>query len=383
MSAEASNSKLAVALSGGVDSAVTALLLTRAGLRPTAIYMNNWEMDDEGECPGEVDARDAAAIAARLDLPFHVRNLAAVYWERVFEHFLAEHRAGRTPNPDVLCNREVKFSALVEAADALGAEQVATGHYARLDQLDGRWRLLKAVDEGKDQSYFLYLLDQQQLARARFPLGELRKAEVRRLASEAGLAVATKKDSTGICFIGERSYRPFLQRFLPRQPGPILSDQGQPLGEHEGLAFYTLGQRGGLGIGGIRGSSEAPWYVLAKRVPDNTLIVGQGVDHPALYSTELWTGAGHFIAGAAPAGSFRAHAKTRYRQPDQVCDVEVLPDGSWHLRFEQPQRAVTPGQSVVLYQGVECLGGAVIERSDAVVPLDDRSPIAATSTLRA
>ena len=205
-------SELAVALSGGVDSAVTALLLTRAGLRPTAIYMNNWEMDDGGECPGEVDARDAAAIATQLGLPFHVRNLAAVYWERVFEHFLAEHRAGRTPNPDVLCNREVKFSALVEAADALGASQIATGHYARLRQQHGRWQLLKGLDENKDQSYFLHLLDQRQLARARFPLGEMHKSEVRRLASEAGFAVAAKKDSTGICFIGERSYRPFLQQ---------------------------------------------------------------------------------------------------------------------------------------------------------------------------
>ncbi len=369
MSTEFTRPELAVALSGGVDSAVTALLLTRAGLRPTAIYMNNWEMDDEGDCPGEIDARDAAAIAARLGLPFHVRNLAAIYWERVFEHFLAEHRAGRTPNPDVLCNREVKFSALVEAAEALGATQIATGHYARLQQLDGRWRLLKALDESKDQSYFLHLLDQRQLAHARFPLGELHKAEVRRLASEAGLAVATKKDSTGICFIGERSYRPFLQRFLPRQPGPVLSDCGQTLGEHEGLAFYTLGQRGGLGIGGVQGRPEAPWYVLAKRASDNSLIVGQGVDHPALYSRQLWTGTGHFIAGTAPAGSFRAHAKTRYRQPDQLCEVDVLPDGNWHLRFEQPQRAVTPGQSVVLYQGAECLGGAVIESNDAAVPL--------------
>lgn len=360
-------SKLAVALSGGVDSAVTALLLTRAGLRPTAIYMNNWEMDDSGECPGEVDARDAAAIAARLDLPFHVRNLAAVYWERVFEHFLAEHRAGRTPNPDVLCNREVKFSALVEAADALGASQIATGHYARLRQIDGRWQLLKGLDPNKDQSYFLHLLDQHQLARARFPLGELDKTEVRRLAHEAGLSVAAKKDSTGICFIGERSYRPFLQRFLPRQPGPILSDRGEQLGEHEGLPFYTLGQRGGLGIGGVRGSSEAAWYVLAKRPHDNTLIVGQGVDHPALYSTELWTGAGHFIAGEPPGRHFRAAAKTRYRQPDQPCAVEVLPDGRWHLRFDTPQRAVTPGQSVVLYQQSECLGGAVIETCNAAL----------------
>jgi tRNA-specific 2-thiouridylase len=381
MSGDHSKAALAIALSGGVDSAVTALLLTRAGLRPTAIYMNNWEMDDAGECPGEIDARDAAAIAARLELPFHVRNLAAVYWERVFEHFLAEHRAGRTPNPDVLCNREVKFSALVEAADALGASQVATGHYARLDQRNGRWRLLKAVDQSKDQSYFLHLLDQQQLARACFPLGELHKSEVRRLASEAGLAVAGKKDSTGICFIGERSYRPFLQRFLPRQPGPILSDRGQTLGTHEGLAFYTLGQRGGLGIGGVQGRPDAPWYVLAKRSDDNTLIVGQGVDHPALYSRELWTGEGHFIAGAAAAGRFEAHAKTRYRQPDQACEVEVLSDGSWHLRFEQPQRAVTPGQSVVLYRGDECLGGAVIDRCDAPAPLNRPSSNPASSAI--
>jgi tRNA-specific 2-thiouridylase len=363
--------ELAVALSGGVDSAVTALLLTRAGLRPAAIYMNNWEMDDGGECPGEIDARDAAAVASQLGLPFHVRNLAAVYWERVFEHFLAEHRAGRTPNPDVLCNREVKFSALVDAADVLGAKQIATGHYARLRRLDGRWQLLKALDESKDQSYFLHLLDQQQLARARFPLGEMHKTDVRRLATEAGFAVASKKDSTGICFIGERSYRPFLQRFLPRQPGPMLSDRGERLGEHEGLAFYTLGQRGGLRIGGVHGRPEAPWYVLAKRTQDNTLIVGQGVDHPALYSRQLWTGAGHFIAGQAPAARFRARAKTRYRQPDQSCEVEVRDDGSWHIRFDAPQRAVTPGQSVVLYADQECLGGAVIEGSDAVLEANE------------
>ena len=358
---------LAVALSGGVDSAVTAWLLSREQPGLPAIYMNNWEMDDDGSCPGEIDARDAAAVAAQLGLPFHVRNLAAVYWERVFEQFLAEHRRGRTPNPDVLCNREVKFSALVDAADALGAERIATGHYARIERHGTQWRLLKGLDANKDQSYFLHLLDQQQLSRACFPLGALHKPRVRQLAQEARLPVASKRDSTGICFIGERRHRPFLQRFLARQPGPIISDRGQRLGEHEGLAFYTLGQRGGLGIGGVEGAAAAPWYVLAKRSEDNALIVGQGVDHPWLYSRQLWTETGHFIAAEPPASRFVCVAKTRYRQPDQACSVSIDGDGRWQLRFAQPQRAVTPGQSVVLYDGERCLGGAVIEAGDAPV----------------
>lgn len=358
---------LAVALSGGVDSAVCALLLAREHPGLPAIYMNNWELEDEGQCPGEIDARDAAAVAAHLGIPFHVRNLAAVYWERVFEHFLAEHRAGRTPNPDVLCNREVKFSALVEAADALGAERIATGHYARIEGRAGQWKLLKGRDANKDQSYFLHLLDQAQLGRACFPLGAMEKPQVRALASAAGLPVAAKRDSTGICFIGERRHRPFLQRFLQRQPGPIYSDNGRLLGEHEGLAFYTLGQRGGLGIGGVEGAAEAPWYVLAKRLADNALIVGQGVDHPALYSRQVSTSVGHFMAGSPPARRFSASAKTRYRQPDQRCRVEVADDGCWQVHFEQPQRAITPGQSLVLYDGELCLGGAVMEHSDAAL----------------
>lgn len=366
----ASADPVVVGLSGGVDSAVTALLLQRQGRNPTAIFMHNWELDDaDGECPAEIDARDAAKVAAHIGIDFQVRNLSAAYWDRVFEHFLAEHRAGRTPNPDVLCNREVKFSAFADVARQMGAKRVATGHYARIDRSAATVKLLKGRDPGKDQSYFLHLLDQSQLALAEFPLGELLKSEVRQLATEAGLPVADKRDSTGICFIGEQPHRQFLQRFLHKNPGPMLTPEGLQLGEHQGLAFYTLGQRGGLSLGGQKGGSGEPWYVLHKRASDNALIVGQGGQHPALYADQLLTERGHFIAGTPPANEFRCAAKTRYRQPDQDCRVQVLEDGRWHLHFDQPQRAITPGQSVVLYRDEECLGGAVIASCNA--PLAD------------
>lgn len=355
-----------VGLSGGVDSAVTAMLLQQAGRAPTAIFMHNWELDDaEGDCPAEVDARDAAAVASHLGIEFQVRNLSAAYWDRVFEHFLAEHRAGRTPNPDVLCNREVKFSAFADVARQNGAERIATGHYARVDRGARLTKLLKGRDPGKDQSYFLHLLDQTQLSMAEFPLGELLKTEVRRLAGQADLPVASKRDSTGICFIGEQKHRDFLQRFLHKAPGPMLDTDGKELGQHEGLPFYTLGQRGGLGLGGQKSGTGEPWYVLHKRHADNTLIVGQGGQHPALYSTLVRTAPGHFISTAAPASQFECMAKTRYRQPDQPCTVAVRDDGSWQVAFAQAQRAVTPGQSLVLYDGDECLGGAVVEAMNA------------------
>lgn len=355
-----------VGLSGGVDSAVTAMLLQQAGRSPTAIFMHNWELDDaDGECPAEIDARDAAAVAKHLGIAFQVRNLSADYWDRVFEHFLAEHRAGRTPNPDVLCNKEVKFSAFADVARENGAERIATGHYARVAREGKLNKLLKGRDPGKDQSYFLHLLDQGQLNLAEFPLGDKIKSEVRTLAENAQIPVAAKRDSTGICFIGEQKHRPFLQRFLEKSAGPMVDTEGNQLGEHQGLPFYTLGQRGGLGLGGQKNGTGEPWYVLHKRAVDNALVVGQGVNHPALFATKLRSGPGHFISGAAPTRELRCMAKTRYRQPDQACSVSVQDDGTWRVTFAQAQRAATPGQSLVLYAGDECLGGAVIEASNA------------------
>ncbi|WP_440222504.1 tRNA 2-thiouridine(34) synthase MnmA [Dokdonella sp. MW10] len=354
-----------VGMSGGVDSSVTALLLQRAGVPIAGMFMQNWEEDERlGECHADQDRKDALAVCARLGIAFHARNFAAEYWDQVFEHFLAEYRAGRTPNPDVLCNREIKFRTFLDHARALGADTIATGHYARNDCVDGRWRLLRGVDHNKDQSYFLHALGQEQLAATRFPVGELPKPEVRRLAAEAALPTHAKKDSTGICFIGERDLRTFLSRYIPAQPGAIRTPDGETVGEHQGAWYYTLGQRGGLGIGGRRDSSGEPWYVVGKDVHANVVYAVQGGANDWLMSRRLAASGATWIDGAAPARAFRCTAKTRYRQPDQACLVRVDGD-TCEVVFDEAQRAVTPGQSVVFYDGPVCLGGAVIERSDA------------------
>lgn len=359
-----------VGMSGGVDSSVAALLLRDAGEPIAGLFMQNWADDGSGDCRAEDDRRDAVAVCGRLGIPIHFRDFSGEYWEGVFTHFLAEYAAGRTPNPDVLCNREIKFRHFLDAARDLGAECIATGHYARAENERGGWRLLRAHDRGKDQSYFLHQLGQEQLAATVFPLGDLPKADVRRIAAEAGLPTAEKKDSTGICFIGERDFREFLSRYLPARPGEMQTPDGRVVGTHPGVFFFTLGQREGLQIGGLRGFEAAPWYVVGKDVERNVLVVDQGSDSRYLLSDTTWTEGAHWIAGAPPAASFACTAQTRYRQHDQDCEVEVSGDGTLRVRFARPQRAVTPGQSLVLYDGDHCLGGAVIAATDA--PLERR-----------
>jgi tRNA-specific 2-thiouridylase len=355
-----------VGMSGGVDSSVTALLLARGGRRVAGLFMKNWEEDDvSGTCPAERDADDARAVAGHIGIPLHTRNFATEYWDGVFENFLAEHRAGRTPNPDVLCNREIKFKTFLEHAADLGAGRIATGHYARIARREGRWHLLKGRDPTKDQSYFLHALGQAQLAASEFPLGEFEKAEVRRIAAEAALPTATKKDSTGICFIGERDFRGFLARWVEPAPGPIVSASGEELGRHQGVMYYTLGQRDGLGIGGRAGGSGEPWYVVGKDLAGRRLIVDQGQHSPHLYARRLHAEQLTWVAGAAPARQIHCSAKVRYRQSDQACEVRISDDGTAEVRFAEPQRAVTPGQSVVFYDGDDCLGGGIIAATDA------------------
>jgi len=357
--------RVIVGMSGGVDSSVAALLLQRGGTPIAGMFMQNWEEDDRnGPCRADADRKDALAVCARLGIPLHMRNFAAEYWDQVFAHFLDEYRAGRTPNPDVLCNREIKFRTFLDHARALGAEKIATGHYARVDRVDGRWRLLRARDSAKDQSYFLHALQQEALSATLFPLGELEKTDVRAIAREASLPTHAKKDSTGICFIGERDFRSFLAGYIPAQPGEIRTPAGVNVGEHTGVFFYTLGQRSGLGIGGRAESGGDPWYVVGKDVTKNVLIAAQGNANEWLQSRKLHAAELTWIAGAAPAAEFRCLAKTRYRQADQACEVRI--SGSiCEVSFDEAQRAVTPGQSVVFYDGEVCLGGGVIQRSDA------------------
>ena len=357
--------KVMLGISGGVDSSVAALLLQQAGHQVEGLFMQNWEEDDRGgPCTSDADRKDAVAVCGRLGIPFHARNFAAEYWDGVFEHFLAEYRAGRTPNPDVLCNREIKFKTFLDEARALGADKIATGHYARVDRIDGRYRLLRARDANKDQSYFLHALGQQALAATLFPLGSIEKSEVRELARRAALPTHAKKDSTGICFIGERDFRQFLSQYIPARPGEMRTPEGTLIGEHQGVMYYTLGQRNGLGIGGRQGASGEAWFVVGKDVPANVLYVAQGGENHWLQSRRLRTEPVHWIAGAAPAEAFRCTARTRYRQADQDCEVSVG-EGGVEVRFDDPQRAVTPGQSVVFYAGEVCLGGAVIRSTDA------------------
>ncbi len=354
-----------VGVSGGVDSAVALLLLKQRGEAVAGLFMKNWEEEGEGGCRAEEDRRDALKVCAALDLPFHTANFAHEYWNGVFEHFIAEYRVGRTPNPDILCNREIKFRSFLDHARALGAERIATGHYARIERRGGHFRLLRGIDHAKDQSYFLHALGQEALSQTVFPIGELEKPQVRKLAEEAALPVHAKRDSTGICFIGERDFREFLARYLPVQPGDICDPQGVVLGQHQGVFFYTLGQREGLQLGGVRGRAQAPWFVVGKDVAGNRLYVDQGHDSEWLLSRRLRASSATWTAGVPAASRFRCSAKTRYRQLDVDCEVEVADDGRLEVRFDAPQRAVTPGQSVVFYLQEECLGGAVIDATDA------------------
>lgn len=353
-----------VGLSGGVDSSVAALLLLEQGYRVEGLFMKNWEEDDtDDHCAAAADLEDAAAVADRLGISLHRVNFSTEYWDWVFSRFLTEYRAARTPNPDILCNREIKFRAFLDHALDLGAERIATGHYARVARDHAGWHLRLAADGQKDQTYFLYLLGQHQLGHCLFPLGDLSKTEVREIARRAGLPTAEKKDSTGICFIGERRFRDFLARYLPRAPGPIETPEGSLIGEHQGLAYYTIGQRQGLGIGGVTGKAEAPWFVAHKDPVRNALILVQGHDHPLLMSKGLDGGAPHWIAAAPSAVPFACRLRTRHRQALEDCTLTELRDDRCRVHFAHPQRAVTPGQAAVFYRGEECLGGAVIERA--------------------
>ena len=352
--------RVVVGLSGGVDSAVAALLLKRAGYDAVGLFMKNWEDDDDDEyCSTRQDLVDAAAAADVIGIELEAVNFSAEYKDRVFAEFLREYSAGRTPNPDVLCNAEIKFKAFLDHAVRMGASKIATGHYARVKKQEGGFRLLRGKDAGKDQSYFLHRLDQAQLSRVMFPVGEMKKSEVRRLAAEAGLPNHAKKDSTGICFIGERPFREFLNRYLPRVPGPIKTPAGSVVGEHIGLAFYTVGQRKGIGLGGKRGGAGTPWYVAEKRLDTNELIVVQGHDHPLLMKKELTAADPAWVADPPPEKTVLS-AKTRYRQADAPCTLAKVLESGIRVEFASPQWAVTPGQSVVLYDGEVCLGGGFI-----------------------
>ena len=355
--------RVVLGISGGVDSAVAAALLVDAGLEVHALFMRNWEEDDDAYCTAAADLQDARRVCDELGIPLHTVNFAAEYRERVFRHFLDELAAGRTPNPDVACNREIKFGVCFEHAERLGARWFATGHYARTSTVDGRTLLLRATDRAKDQSYFLHTVPGALLARTMFPIGGLAKTEVRRIARERALPVHDKRDSTGICFVGERPFAEFLANYLPARPGDIETPEGRRLGRHRGLMYYTLGQRQGLEVGGVRGASEAPWYVAVKDLDRNVLVVVQEHDHPLLMSTEFDTLPADWIAGVPPARRFACAVKTRYRQADQSCIVELAADGGCRVRTREPQRAVTPGQSAVFYDGEACLGGAVIART--------------------
>lgn len=356
--------RIVVGMSGGVDSSVAALLLHQAGHEVIGVFMKNWdEQDADGVCTAQQDWEDVRAVAEQIGIPYYAVNFEKQYKDRVFSYFLDEYRAGRTPNPDVLCNREIKFKAFLEFALKLGADRIATGHFARTDIRGGKARLLRGTDPQKEQSYFLYMLTQEPLLRACFPVGDLTKAQVRELARKAGLPTSEKRDSTGICFIGERDFRAFLQTYLPAQPGPMVDPSGREVGRHIGLMYYTLGQRRGLGIGG--GGDGRRWFVTGKDLSNNVLHVQQGEDAPALYSTVCRVREATWVGGrppAAPGVPFSCAAKYRYRQPDQPVTVTLHRDtAAFTVKAAQPQRAVTPGQSVVLYQAEECLGGGIVE----------------------
>ncbi|MDD2739980.1 MAG: tRNA 2-thiouridine(34) synthase MnmA [Methylomonas lenta] len=353
-----------VGMSGGVDSSVTALTLQEQGHKVTGLFMKNWEEDDGTEyCTAMDDLADAQQVCDTLGIELKTVNFAAEYWDDVFEVFLSEFKAGRTPNPDILCNKHVKFKAFLNyAIEDLGAEYIATGHYARVREQDGEFQLLKGLDPNKEQSYFLYAMGQKALSKTLFPIGHLHKPEIRAMADRAGFANSRKKDSTGICFIGERKFKEFLQRYLPHQPGEMRTPEGVYIGQHHGLMYYTLGQRQGLGIGGVKDAPDEPWFVLEKDLDNNILIVGQGHDHPLMLHNTLEAGQLDWCGSQPLTETLRCAAKTRYRQADQTCLVEPVDDGTRvKVSFDEPQRAITPGQSVVFYLGEVCLGGGIIE----------------------
>ncbi|MEW9796681.1 tRNA 2-thiouridine(34) synthase MnmA [Alteromonas lipolytica] len=355
--------KVIVGMSGGVDSSVSAYLLLQQGYQVEGLFMKNWEEDDNDEyCAAAEDLADAQAVADKLGIHLHTINFAAEYWDNVFEYFLEEYKAGRTPNPDIMCNKEIKFKAFLEfAAEDLGADYIATGHYVRRRYKDGHWQLLRGLDNNKDQSYFLYTLNEDQVAKTLFPVGELEKPRVREIALEQGLVTHDKKDSTGICFIGERKFKDFLSQYLPAQPGDIETAEGELIGRHDGLMYHTLGQRKGLHIGGLKDHGDDPWYVVDKDVARNVLIVGQGADHPRLYSDGLIAKQLHWVDRTPLTAPVRAAVKTRYRQADIPCTITPLDDDNVRVEFDSPQKAVTPGQSAVFYMDEVCLGGGIIE----------------------
>ncbi|TNC80486.1 MAG: tRNA 2-thiouridine(34) synthase MnmA [Oleiphilus sp.] len=357
--------RVIVGMSGGVDSSVSALLLQQQGYQVEGLFMKNWDEDDGTEyCTAIEDLNDAQAVCQKLGIPLHQANFAAEYWDRVFEHFLQEYSAGRTPNPDILCNKEIKFKAFLDYALTLGADYIATGHYVRREQDQHHTYLRKGLDSNKDQSYFLHAVSEDKIARTLFPVGDLEKPEVRRIAEEHDLITHNKKDSTGICFIGERKFSDFLKQYIPAQPGNIETDTGDIIGRHQGLMYHTIGQRQGLGIGGLKHYDESPWYVAEKDLQRNVLVVVQGASHPLLFSQELVAGQLDWINAPPSTLPLSCHAKVRYRQADQACRLsEPGPDGKIRVIFDEAQRAVTPGQSIVFYSGDRCLGGGVIERA--------------------
>ena len=359
-----SQTKVIVGISGGVDSSVSAYLLQQQGYQVEGLFMKNWEEDDTDEyCSAAQDLQDAQAVCDKLGIKLHTINFASEYWDNVFEHFLEEYKAGRTPNPDIMCNKEIKFKAFLEfAAEDLGADFIATGHYCRRRDVDGKAQLLRGLDSNKDQSYFLYAVGGEQIAQTLFPVGELEKPEVRRIAEEQDLVTHNKKDSTGICFIGERKFTDFLQTYLPAQPGDIVTPENEVIGQHQGLMYHTLGQRKGLGIGGLQNSNENPWYVVGKDMENNRLLVAQGADHPALFSYGLIAKKCDWVDRTPKKESFKCTVKTRYRQTDIPCTVNPIDDDTLEVIFDQPQAAVTPGQSAVFYLDEVCLGGAIIEQ---------------------
>lgn len=355
--------KVVVGMSGGVDSSVSAYLLKEQGYQVEGLFMKNWEEDDNDEyCAAADDLKDAQAVSDKLGITLHTINFAAEYWDNVFEYFLAEYKAGRTPNPDIMCNKEIKFKAFLEfAAEELNADYIATGHYVQRSCETGHWQMLRGLDDNKDQSYFLYTLGEQHIAQTLFPIGHLEKPKVREIALEQDLVTHDKKDSTGICFIGERKFKDFLAQYLPAQPGEIEAAEGKIIGKHEGLMYHTLGQRKGLLIGGMKEYGEEPWYVVDKDIERNVLIVGQGADHPRLYSTGLLANQLHWVDRKGPQQAIKCSVKTRYRQQDIPCQITPNSDGSLLVEFDEPQKAVTPGQSAVFYQNDICLGGGIIE----------------------